>query len=100
MRRSNLTHEAILAKFGQQFVEATLENTKYATAPLMLPGNEAYFRVLDEYLALMMQGRMSPEEAAKKIGESWNKVTDDIGRQEQIKLWRSGVESGVYLDKF
>ena len=100
MRRSNLTHEAILAKFGQQFVEATLENAKYATSPLMLPGNEAYFRVLDEYLTLTLRGSLSPEEAAKKIDEGWNKVTDDIGRQEQIKLWRSGVESGVYIDKF
>jgi multiple sugar transport system substrate-binding protein len=100
MRRSNLTHEAILTKFGQPFLEATLENTKYVTLPLMLPGNEAYFRVLDEYLALTMRGSLSPEEAAKKIDEGWNKVTDDFGRQEQIKLWRSGVESGVYVDKF
>ena len=100
MRRSNLTHEAILAKFGQQFVEATLENTKYVTSPLMLPGNEAYFHVLDTYLALVMQGTISPEEAAKKIDEGWNKVTDDLGRQEQIKLWRSSVESGMYIDKF
>jgi hypothetical protein len=92
MRRSNLTHEAILAKFGQQFVEVTLENTKFVTSPLMLPGNEAYFHVLDKYLALVMQGTLSPEEAAKKIDEGWNKVTDDLGRQEQIKLWRSSVE--------
>ena len=69
MRRSNLMHEAILAKFGQQFVEATLENTRYATAPLMLPGNRAYFHVLDQYLALVIQGTISPEEAAKKIDE-------------------------------
>jgi hypothetical protein len=47
-----------------------------------------------------MQGNMPPEEATKKIEEGWNKVTDDMGRQEQIKLWRSGVESGMYLDKF
>jgi multiple sugar transport system substrate-binding protein len=100
MRRSNLTHEAILAKFGPQFVETTLENTKYVTSLLMLPGNEAYFHVLDQYLALVMQGTISPEEAAKNIDEGWNKVTDDLGRQEQIKLWRSGVESGMYIDKF
>lgn len=100
MRRSNLTHEGILAKFGQQFVETTLENTRYATAPLMLPGNEAYFHVLDRSLALLMQGTIAPEEAAKKIDEGWNKVTDDLGRQEQINLWRSGVESGMYIDKF
>ena len=70
------------------------------TAPLMLPGNEAYFYVLDKYLALVMQGTLSPEEAAKKIDEGWNKITDDLGRQEQIKLWRSSVESGMYVDTF
>jgi len=100
MRRSNLTHEAILAKFGPQFVEATLENTRYATAPLMLPGNEAYGHILDTSLALVMQGTISPEDAAKNIDEGWNKVTDDLGRQEQIKLWRSSVESGMYVDTF
>ena len=100
MRRSNLTNETILAKFGQQFVEVTLENTKYATSLLMLPGNEEYFNILDKHLALVMQGNMPPEEATKKIEEGWNKVTDDLGRQEQMKLWRSGVESGMYLDKF
>jgi len=100
MRRSNLTNEAILTKFGPQFVEVTLENTKYATPLLMLPGNEAYFNVLDKHLALVMQGRMPPEEAARKIEEDWNKVTDDMGRQEQVQLWRRGVESGLYLDKF
>ena len=100
IRHSNLTNEAILAKFGQQFVEVTLENTRYATSLLMLPGNEAYFNVLDKHLALVMQGNMPPEEATKKIEEGWNKVTDDLGRQEQMKLWRSGVESGMYLDKF
>jgi multiple sugar transport system substrate-binding protein len=100
MRGSNLTHEGILAKFGKQFVEVTLENTKYATSLLMLPGNEEYFNVMDKNLALVMQGNMTAEEAAKKIEEGWNKVTDDVGRQEQIKIWRAGVDSGAYIDKF
>jgi multiple sugar transport system substrate-binding protein len=77
-----------------------MENSRYVTAPLMLPGHEAYAHVLDTSLALVLQGTISPEEAAKKIDEGWNKVTDDLGRQEQIKLWRSGVESGIYVDKF
>ena len=67
MRGSNLKHEGIIAKFGKQFLEATLENTKYATSLLMLPGNEEYFNVLDKNLALVMQGNLSAEEAAKKI---------------------------------
>jgi multiple sugar transport system substrate-binding protein len=100
MRASNLQHEGIIAKFGKQFVEATLENTKYATSLLMLPGNEEYFNVLDKNLALVMQGNLSAEEAARQIEADWNKVTDDVGRKEQIKIWRSGVESGAYIDKF
>jgi hypothetical protein len=56
--------------------------------------------VLDKHLVLVLEGNMSPEEAAKKIEAGWNKVTDDVGRQEQIKLWRSGVASGAYIDQF
>jgi multiple sugar transport system substrate-binding protein len=100
MRRSNLHHEGIVAKFGRQFLEVTLENTKYATSLLMLPGNEEYFNVMDKNLALVMQGNLTAEEAAKKIEEGWNKVTDDVGRSEQIKIWRAGVDSGAYIDKF
>ena len=100
MRSSNLTHEGIIAKFGKQFLEVTMEGTKYATSLLMLPGNEEYFNVMDKNLAQVMQGNMSPEEAAKQIEAGWNKVTDDVGRQEQITIWRSGVESGAYIDKF
>src|SRR5499433_823461 len=99
-RKSNLSNPAIIEKFGQQFIETTMENTKYVTSLLMIPGNEEYFNVLDQNVALVMQGTMSPEEAAKNIDEGWNKVTDDLGRQEQIKLWRSSVESGMYVDKF
>ena len=56
--------------------------------------------MLDKNLALVMQGNLSAEDAAKQIEVGWNKVTDDVGRQEQIKIWRSGVESGTYIDKF
>lgn len=100
LRTTNRTQEALLSKFGPQLVEVTLENSKYATALLMLPGNAEYFHVFDKHIALLLQGQATVEEAAKSIEDGWNKVTDDFGRQEQIKLWRSGVESGLYIDKF
>ncbi len=100
MRASNLTNEAIIAKFGQQFLETTMANAKHATSLLMLEGNEEYFNVLDKNLAQVMQGNLSAEDAAKRIEVGWNKVTDDVGRKTQIQSWRSGVESGAYVDKF
>ncbi len=100
MRKSNLTNEAVIAKFGQQFLETTMANAKHAISLLMLEGNEEYFNVLDKNLALVMQGNMTAEDAAKRIETGWNKVTEDVGRKTQIKAWRSGVASGAYIDQF
>jgi len=99
-RASNLTNPAVIEKFGKQFVETTMANTKYAVSLLMIPGNEEYFNVLDQNLALVMQGNIAAEEAAKRIEDGWNRITDDIGRKGQIAAWRKSVESGAYIDKF
>ncbi|MFO1350021.1 MAG: extracellular solute-binding protein [Gammaproteobacteria bacterium] len=99
-RQSNLSNPAIVAKFGQQFLETTMTNVKQAMSLLMLEGNSEYFNVLDKNLASVMQGNISAEQAAKNIEQGWNAVTDDIGREHQIEAWRSGVESGAYIDKF
>ena len=100
LRQSNLSNPAIAEKFGQQFLETTIENAKYATSILLLPGNEEYFTALNKHLAFVMQGNIPAEEAARRIEADWNKITSDIGRDEQVRLWRSGVESGAYIDKF
>jgi multiple sugar transport system substrate-binding protein len=99
-RKSNLSNPAIIEKFGKQFIETTMENTKYVTSLLMIPGNEEYFNALDQNVALVMQGNISAEEAAKRIEDGWNRVTDDIGRKSQIAAWRKSVESGAYIDRF
>lgn len=100
LRQGDRSHEGVVNKFGAPLVEVTLENSKYATAPLMLPSQAAYLRVFDSQMALLLQSSATAEETARRIEEGWNKVTDEVGRQEQIKLWRSGVESGLYIDKF
>jgi multiple sugar transport system substrate-binding protein len=81
-------------------VKTTIENAKYAASLLLIEGNYEYFKILDNNLADVMNKNISAEEAAKRIEAGWNKVTDEIGRDDQIKIWRKGVESGIYLDKF
>ena len=99
-RKSNLTNKAIIDRFGKQFLDTTMENSNYAVSLLMIEGNYEYFKILDNNLAEVMNGNMKPEEAAKKIEEGWNRVTEDIGRPNQIKAWRAGVENGLYGAKF
>jgi multiple sugar transport system substrate-binding protein len=100
LRESNRTNKDILDKFTKELVEVTLDNTKFAISLLMIEGNYEYYNVMDKNLALVMQGNISAEEAAKNIEEGWNKITEDIGRKRQIEAWRKGVESGAYIDKF
>lgn len=99
-RQSNLTDKAILDRFGEQMVKTTIENSKYAASLLLIEGNYEYFNILDKNLADVMNKNISVEEAAKRIEAGWNKVTADIGLASQQRVWRKGVEQGIYLDKF
>jgi multiple sugar transport system substrate-binding protein len=99
-RTSNLTHKGILDRFGADMVKTTIENANHAASLLLIEGNYEYFKFLDNNLADVMNKNITAEEAAKRIETSWNKVTNEIGREHQIKVWRKGVESGIYLDKF
>jgi len=100
LRASNLTNPAILKKFGKPLVETTMANTEYLVANLLIEGNQEYFNVLDKNLTQVMQGNLSAEDAAKRIEDGWNKITEDIGRDRQKEIWRKGVEMGAYIDKF
>jgi multiple sugar transport system substrate-binding protein len=99
-RVDQINNPKIVSRFGAEMVRTTLENTKYAASLLMLEGNYEYFKILDNNLADVMNKNITPEEAARRIEAGWNKVTNDVGRENQIKIWRKGVESGIYLDKF
>jgi multiple sugar transport system substrate-binding protein len=99
-RNDQINNQAIVARFGEQMVRTTLENSKYAASLLLLEGNYEYFKILDVNLADVMNKNITAEEAAKRIEAGWNKVTSDVGRENQIRIWRKGVEKGIYLDKF
>ena len=99
-RTGNLNVPGILKKFGPEFLAETMKNAQFTTSLLFIDGHYEYMKVLDNNLADVMNGNIKAEDAAKKIEAGWNRVTDDIGRKEQIEIWRKGVEEGLYLDKF
>ena len=99
-RTQNLDDPGIIKTYGKEFVQTTLENAKYTTSLLFIEGHYEYMKILDDNLADVMNGNITPEQAAAAIEEGWNNVTDDIGRDNQIKAWRKGVEDGLYIDKF
>ncbi|GAH31106.1 unnamed protein product, partial [marine sediment metagenome] len=58
---------------------------------LRIPGSVDYHNVLDIYLSEAVTGTVSPEEALKKIYEEWEETTDQLDREEQIKLYRESI---------
>lgn len=99
-RTQNLGDPGIIEKFGEVFLEVTMENAKYTTSLLFIEGHYEYMKILDNNLADVMNNNISAEEAAVNIEDGWNDVTEDIGRDNQIEVYRKGVEDGLYIDKF
>jgi len=89
---------SIVARFGEQFMKATLENARIAVPMIPLQGNREYFDALDVALQEAYHGRISAEEAMKRTARQWERTTDDIGRKKQIEAWKYVVESGAYFD--
>ena len=98
-RTANLGVPGIIKKFSNEFLETTLKNAQYTTSLLYIEGHYEYMKILDNNLADVMNGNISAEEAAKRIEKGWNRVTEDIGRKEQIEAWRKGVDAGLYIDR-
>lgn len=100
-RKSNLTNPAIWEKYGgKEAVVTLLADAENNTSLIMLEGNDEYYSVMDKAITQVIQGNITASEAAKEIEEGWNKITNDIGRDHQIRVWRAGVEKGAYMDKF
>ena len=99
-REQNRGDPGVIAKFSEEFVNTTMENAQFTTSLLFIEGHYEYMKILDNHLADVMNNNATPAEAAARIGEEWDDVTEDIGRDIQIEAWRKGVEAGAYIDRF
>jgi multiple sugar transport system substrate-binding protein len=66
-------------------INAALNNANMAS-DMKIPGAQKYTGViLDTELARYLAGEITVDEALKNIEDGWEKVTEDFGRDEQIK---------------
>ena len=66
------------------------------TAPTMLPylrirGTPEYWSALDTEIAAAMGGRKTPAEALGAVAATWEKITDRLGRQQQLELHQQAI---------
>ena len=88
----------IEAGFGQQdaeeflaAVEADLTNPN-VLVDLKIPGKPEYVdTTLDLYVSMALAGEIEPQEAVDTIYEEWEAITDRLGRDEQLKAYRTSL---------
>lgn len=70
-----------------QFLSRHLANP--VTLPsLQLIQGERYYAALDRQVGLAISGAMKPAEALEKVCSEWNRLTDEIGREDQVRAWK------------
>jgi multiple sugar transport system substrate-binding protein len=56
-----------------------------------IPGIFQYYSTAEDELAKIFAGNYSAQEGADRIAAAWEKLTDQIGREKQIKLYKASL---------
>jgi ABC-type sugar transport system, periplasmic component len=58
---------------------------------LRIPGTADYIESLDIHLSEALSGQASPQEALDRVARDWERITNRMGRQEQLRLYRESI---------
>jgi multiple sugar transport system substrate-binding protein len=59
-----------------------------AVVDLRITGAAEYFDALDTQLARAVAGEVTSQQALDQVAKDWNAITDRLGRDQQLKLYR------------
>ena len=66
-------------------------NNKNFVADIRIPGADRYYSVLGKYIDKAIKKELSAKEALDKTAQEWNEITDSIGRNKQLKLYKESI---------
>ncbi len=88
---------AFAALMGEENATAYLAGLEQALADgfpeIFIPGSAQYNDALDAEVNEALAGRKTPQEALDAVAVRWNEITDSLGRDAQIAVWRQALES-------
>jgi multiple sugar transport system substrate-binding protein len=89
--------EWVAAGYDEAFIKSYLDseansyNHPNAAIEPRIPGIFQYYSVAEDELAKIYAGQMKPQEGADAIAAAWEKLTDQLGRDNQIKLYKASL---------
>lgn len=86
--KSGFTTESAKRYLKEIAKSLTNKNVVY---DITIPGAGEYYQALDENVHLALIGRLSPKDALDKASKEWEKITDSLGRENQIKFYKASL---------
>jgi len=89
--------EWVAAGYDEAFISAYLfsnrdsYNHKNAAIEPRIPGIFQYYSIAEDELAKIFAGQSDAQKGADNIAAAWEKITDQIGRDNQIKLYKASL---------
>jgi multiple sugar transport system substrate-binding protein len=89
--------EWVAAGYDEAFITSYLKsesdsyNHPNAAIEPRIPGIFQYYSAAEDILANTFAGKMKAQEGADAIAAAWDKLTDQIGRDSQIKLYKASL---------
>jgi len=88
-RRSHLTDARVVKARTKEMLEIHLKNAQVSPPMILLQAAVEYNDVLDLNVQEALLGKISPEDALKNTAAAWEKITNQIGRRQQIEGWKT-----------
>ncbi|MBY3246664.1 sugar ABC transporter substrate-binding protein [Rhizobium laguerreae] len=91
------TKEWIEAGYDETFIanylasQSNSYNHPNAAIEPRIPGIFQYYSVAEDELAKVFAGQMTAQEGADAIAVAWEKITDQLGRDKQIALYKASL---------
>jgi multiple sugar transport system substrate-binding protein len=80
-------------KFIKSFLDSQANSYNHPNAAIepRIPGIFQYYSVAEDELAKIYAGQMTAQQGADAIAAAWEKITDQLGRDNQIKLYKASL---------
>lgn len=76
---------------AQEYLDGVFAAMADGYPEIFIPGAAQYEDTLDLHVNKALSGQESPQEALNAVAKEWNEITDNLGREKQIKLWRKAL---------
>jgi len=88
-RKSHLTDSRVIKARTKEMLEVHFKNAQITAPMILIQGAVEYNDVLDLNIQEALLGKLTPEDALNRTAAAWEKITNQIGRRQQIEGWKA-----------